>query len=91
MLSLYQRIGGAPAVNAAVELFYAKVLSDNLLIPFFANMDMRQIKAHQRMFLTYAFGGFVTYTGRPLDDGGLPFRCRTKPPWSYPDGIECSS
>lgn len=68
MLSLYQRLGGPAAVNAAVDLFYDKVLADDLLFPFFVGMDVRRIKGHQRMFLTYAFGGFDTYTGRPLDE-----------------------
>jgi len=32
---LYERIGGEPAVNAAVDIFYRKVLSDQHINHFF--------------------------------------------------------
>jgi len=63
---LYDRIGGAAAVDAAVPLFYQKVLADDRLAPFFAGMDMARIQGHQAAFLTYAFGGPNHYAGRDL-------------------------
>ena len=39
-LSLYERIGGEPAIMAAVDLFYAKVMNDTLTRPFFDGLDM---------------------------------------------------
>jgi hemoglobin len=63
MSSLYQRIGGEAAVNAAVDLFYIKVLADKRINHFFANTDMAQQRQHQKMFLTYAFGGLPSYPG----------------------------
>ncbi|TPW11570.1 MAG: hypothetical protein FD130_1953, partial [Halothiobacillaceae bacterium] len=33
--SLYERIGGDPAVTAAVDLFYRKVLADKRINQFF--------------------------------------------------------
>jgi hemoglobin len=63
---LFERIGGDAAVNAAVDIFYKKVLADSLLAPFFSGIDMeRQIKK-QKQFLTYAFGGPNHYTGRGM-------------------------
>ncbi len=34
--SLFERIGGEPAVDAAVDLFYRKVLQDKSIKKFFA-------------------------------------------------------
>ena len=66
MSSLYERIGGAPAVNAAVALFYEKVLSDGRIKHFFAHTDMARQRDHQKMFLTMACGGVAGYSGRGM-------------------------
>src|SRR5260370_42611938 len=55
--SLYDRLGGAPAIDAAAELFYRKVLSDPVLEPYFADIDMDRQVAKQAAFLTLALGG----------------------------------
>ena len=67
--TLFERLGGKPAVNAAVELFYAKVLEDPRTAPWFSGVDMERQKAKQKGFLTMAFGGPVHYTGRDLRSG----------------------
>ncbi|HEY7147138.1 MAG TPA: group 1 truncated hemoglobin [Streptosporangiaceae bacterium] len=64
--SLYDRIGGAPAVAAAAELFYRKALADQLLAGYFDDVDMDRQVAKQAAFLTMAFGGPNAYTGRDL-------------------------
>lgn len=64
--SLFERIGGEGAVNAAVDLFYRKVLADNTLAPFFESVDMDDQRAKQKAFLTVAFGGPNNYTGKDL-------------------------
>ena len=48
MTSLYERLA-APAVNAAVDLFYTKVLADESLAPFFVGTDLKRL-GHQRAF-----------------------------------------
>lgn len=70
--SLYERIGGEPAVNAAVELFYNKVLGDPLLRPFFKNTDIGAQVKKQKQFLTYAFGGPNHYSGQGLRNAHRP-------------------
>lgn len=65
-MSLYEEIGGRDAVNAAVDVFYTKVFSDALLIPFFEKTDRKQQIAKQKAFLTYAFGGAPNYSGKSL-------------------------
>jgi len=64
--TLFDRLGGEAAVDAAVELFYKKVLGDTTLKPFFEGTDMRRQSAKQKMFMTAAFGGPVTYDGRSM-------------------------
>ena len=43
-MSIYASIGGAPAVRAAVDDFYALVLADQRLAPFFAGTDLQRLK-----------------------------------------------
>lgn len=64
--SLYERIGGEPAVNAAVDVFYRKVLNDSRINRFFDNTDMDQQIAKQKAFFTMAFGGPNNYTGKDM-------------------------
>jgi hemoglobin len=67
--SLYERIGGEPAVNAAVDIFYRKVLNDHRINRFFDNVDMEKQAAKQKAFLTMAFGGPHNYTGEDMRKG----------------------
>jgi len=66
VLTLYERIGGAEAVDAAVDVFYRKVLSDYRIYRFFDDIDMEKQAAKQKAFFTMAFGGPNTYTGADL-------------------------
>jgi hemoglobin len=65
--TLYQRIGGEPAVNAAVDRFYEKVLADPALHPFFIHVNVGRLKAHQFAFLSQTMGGPKQYTGGSMD------------------------
>jgi hemoglobin len=60
--SLYERIGGEKSVGATLEIFYKKILDDQLLNPFFKNTDMSRLLEKQKSFLTFAFGGPSDYT-----------------------------
>ena len=66
MSTLFEKLGGADAVNVAVDKFYEKVLSDDRIKHFFDDVDMVQQKKHQKRFLTYAFGGAPNYPGRSM-------------------------
>ncbi|MGB6974907.1 MAG: group 1 truncated hemoglobin [Terracidiphilus sp.] len=67
-MALYDDIGGAPAVRAALDAFYPRVLADEMLSPFFAGVDIDRLKATQEGFFSMALGGPNTYTGRSLGD-----------------------
>lgn len=69
MSTLFEKIGGEGAVDAAVDIFYRKVLSDDSINPFFDATDMEVQHAKQKSFLTMAFGGPNNYTGADLRTG----------------------
>lgn len=64
--TLYIRLGEQPALNAAIEALYQKIMRDKDLAPFFADTNIAMQRLHMRIFLTYAFGGAPNYTGRNL-------------------------
>ena len=64
--SLFNRIGGMDAVNAAVDIFYTKVLADESINGFFKNTDMVRQAGKQKAFLAYAFGAPMAYTGKNM-------------------------
>ena len=64
--SLFESLGGAAAVDAAVDIFYRKVLADNSISGFFDDLDMEEQRAKQKSFLTMAFGGPNDYTGEDM-------------------------
>lgn len=65
-MSIYDSIGGAPAVQAAVDDFYVRVLGDPQLAPYFVGVDIQKLKAHQRSFIAAAIGGSELYSGRDM-------------------------
>ena len=55
--SLYERVGGEPAISAAVDSLYKRILADPLLAPFFAASAIETVKLHKRIFLAHVLGG----------------------------------
>ena len=66
MSTLFEQIGGQNAVDAAVDIFYRKVLSDPSISHFFDDVDMDKQIAKQRVFLSFALGGIVQYSGKDM-------------------------
>jgi hemoglobin len=64
--SLFEQLGGAVAISAVVEDFYARVLADETLRPVFAEIDLDHLRRHQARFMSYALGGPNQYTGRNM-------------------------
>lgn len=71
MTSVFDQIGGEPAVEAAVDIFYRKVLVDDRVSPFFDDVDMDRQAAKQKAFLTMVLGGPAKYTGLAMRRGHL--------------------
>jgi hemoglobin len=66
--TLYQRVGGEAAIQAAVDRFYERVLADPALSHFFTETSMPRLKAHQFAFLSQALGGPKQYSGPLMRD-----------------------
>ena len=64
--SIYDEIGGATAIHAAVDLLYEKLWSDPDLVPFFEGVDRTKLKRHQRAFMSAALGGPREDAGRKI-------------------------
>lgn len=70
--SIYDQIGGETAVEAAVDIFYKKVLSDDSISGFFDSTDMEEQRNKQKSFLTMAFGGPNEYSGKDMRTAHAP-------------------
>jgi hemoglobin len=67
-MALYDDIGGAATVRAALDAFYPRVLADPQLSPFFLGVDIDRLKTAQERFLAMALGGPNGYSGPGLAD-----------------------
>jgi len=67
--SVYDQIGGSVAVDAAVDVFYRRVLADAYVVRFFQGVDMTKQAAKQKAFLTMVMGGPHNYTGKDMREG----------------------
>ena len=65
-VSLFEQLGGHDAVEAAVDNFYRKVLTDDRVSSFFDDVDMDRQRSKQKAFLTMAFGGPNNYSGKDM-------------------------
>jgi hemoglobin len=64
--SLFERLGGMPAITAVVEEFVTRTTSDPRIKQRFFNTDATQLKRLLVEFVASASGGGVTYTGRDM-------------------------
>ena len=67
MDTLYDKLGGQPVVEKIVADLHKRILTDNVLNPFFANTDMEKLGRHQIAFFSQIFEGPNQYTGRPME------------------------
>lgn len=64
--SLYEEIGGEPAVDRLIDRFYERVLADGELAPFFRNTAMDRLRRMQKEFIAAALDGPVTLSDLDL-------------------------
>lgn len=63
---MYERLGGAPAIEAVVDELYRRILDDPELAPFFTRVNLRSQKGRMRAFVTMVTGGPNEYRGRDM-------------------------
>ncbi|WP_020672823.1 group I truncated hemoglobin [Amycolatopsis nigrescens] len=63
---LYRRLGKEAGISTVVEDFYRRVLDDNELRSFFAEVSLPSLRRHMTAFLAAATGGPVSYQGRDM-------------------------
>lgn len=70
--SLYTQIGGQKAIDAAVDLFYKKVLADKKVNHFFEDINMKRQVKRQKQFLRSVLGGPIKYEGKTMEKAHKP-------------------
>lgn len=63
MTKLFDDIGGATAINAAVDLFYSKIMAAESLDRFFQNVDIIKQRGKMKKFLTLLTSGQAQNSG----------------------------
>ena len=64
--TLYDRLGGQPAITAVVDDFVGRVANDSRINSRFANADIPRLKMKLVEQICQASGGPCTYTGRDM-------------------------
>jgi purine-binding chemotaxis protein CheW len=64
--SLFERLGGRPALEAVIDALYERILADDELADFFGATDIARLKRQQADFLGQAFGGPAIYRGASM-------------------------
>ena len=57
MSTLYEKLGGANAIDAVVDKFYDYMLADTNINHFFKNTNMNKQRMRQKQFITMITGG----------------------------------
>jgi hemoglobin len=64
--SLFARIGGVAGVTRLISTFYARVLADPRLAPYFDGVPIHKLRHMQFEFFSAALDGPLPYTGRTV-------------------------
>ncbi len=64
--TLYDRLGGQPAIEAVVGQLIGNVAADDRINAGFAMIDLGKLKTHLVEFVCVATGGPCQYTGRDM-------------------------
>ena len=70
---LYSRYGSRLTTGAS-EMLYDALLNDEILAPFFENIDMDALREHMADLLSSLTGGPEIYSGRSMKEAHAPFK-----------------
>lgn len=62
MATFYEEVGGEPFFNDFVSQFYARVATNQILLPMYPENDMQGAALRLKMFLEQYWGGPTTYS-----------------------------
>lgn len=70
---LYSRYGSR-LTSGTSEMLYDALLADEVLAPFFVNIDMDSLREHMADLISSLTGGPEIYSGRSMADAHAPFQ-----------------
>jgi hemoglobin len=71
-MSLYERLGGAEAVERLVDVLSRRLLDDPRLGPAFADFDLDLLRQHRAAYLAVILDGPEQYAGRSMREAHQP-------------------
>ncbi|QOD93838.1 group 1 truncated hemoglobin [Chryseoglobus sp. 28M-23] len=72
MMTLYERLGGAAAVEQLVDELSRRLLDDPRLGPAFAELNLDILQQHRAAYLTVILDGPEEYEGRSMREAHQP-------------------
>ncbi len=73
-MSIYDALGGEPAIRAVVDDLADRLAADALLGPLFEGVDHQALQRHRVSYLAAVLGGPEQYLGQSMRDAHRPFR-----------------
>ena len=67
LTELYSHYGSRLTTGTS-EILYDSMLNDEALAPFFANVDIEQLREHMADFISSLTGGPEIYSGKTMDE-----------------------
>jgi truncated hemoglobin YjbI len=67
-ISMFEELGGEPALRAIIDRFVDRVFADVMIGFFFRNARRERIKQKEYEHAAEHLGAGIAYTGRPLDE-----------------------
>jgi hemoglobin len=73
-VSLYERVGGDPAMRAVLDGLYARVVADPELAPIFERVNIERHSRRAAAFVAAATGGPIPWAGRDMESAHRALR-----------------
>lgn len=68
MATLFEDLGGEPALRKIIDRFVDRIFDDTMIGFFFRNARRERVKEKEYEFAARHLGADVPYTGRPIDE-----------------------
>ena len=78
MSTLFEKLGGASAIDSVVDKFYDYMMEDPVVNYFFKETDMNKQRLRQKQFITMISGGPHNYEGADMKTAHQKFKIGQK-------------